>query len=259
MNNKKNGKFTPLRKVFVVSACAFMFSTAISGTSYAIDSTNSSTGTQTSGATHLTNYSPDISVITVGDEPLNMEEIGSGAQNFVESMASRALDFLTNENLTAEEKKKKFEELLDESFDMKTIGRFSLGRYWRTSTKKQKDEYMRLFHDMIINVYYSRLSEYGGEVFETRKFRPDGTKDIIVNSFIVPESGSEIQIDWRVRYKNSKYQIVDIIVEGVSMSVTQRSDFSSVIQRGGGNVQVLLTHLKEQSSSSEDNEKESTL
>ena len=48
-----------------------------------------------------------------------------------------------------------------------------------------------------------------------------------------------------MRYKDGKYKVIDIIVEGVSMSVTQRSDFSSVIQRGGGNVQVLIDHLRE--------------
>ncbi|MEC7028100.1 MAG: ABC transporter substrate-binding protein, partial [Pseudomonadota bacterium] len=76
-------------------------------------------------------------------------------------------------------------------------------------------------------------------------YRADGEKDTIVTSFIIPDQGSEIQIDWRVRYKDGKYKVIDIIVEGVSMSVTQRSDFSSVIQRGGGNVQVLIDHLRE--------------
>ena len=48
----------------------------------------------------------------------------------------------------------------------------------------------------------------------------------------------------RVRERGGSMKILDVIVEGVSMSVTQRSDFSSVIQRGGGNVDVLLDHLR---------------
>jgi len=98
-----------------------------------------------------------------------------------------------------------------------------------------------------LSCLFGRFFDYSGEHFETRSSRPDGTRDIIVSSFIVPENGTEIQVDWRVRYKKGRYQIVDVIVEGVSMSVTHRSDFSSVIQRGGGNIQALLTHLREHS------------
>ena len=100
---------------------------------------------------------------------------------------------------------------------------------------------------MVVEIYSGRFFDYGGERFEIRGSRPDGTRDTIVHSFIVPRQGTEIQMDWRVRYKNGRYQIVDVIIEGVSMSVTHRSDFSSVIQRGGGNIQVLLTHLREHS------------
>jgi len=53
-----------------------------------------------------------------------------------------------------------------------------------------------------------------------------------------------VKVDWRVRNSNGTLQIIDVVIEGVSMSLTQRSDFSSVIQRGGGNVEALLEHLR---------------
>ncbi len=173
------------------------------------------------------------------------DQIGPGAQNFVSNMAQRALDFLGDPDLDQDKKTEEFRKLLEDSFDMSTLGRFSLGRYWRVSTPQQRKEYQKLFKKMIIGIYASRFKDYKGQKFETRSFRLDGTKDTIVTSFIIPDKGAEIQIDWRVRYKKGRYQIIDVIVEGVSMSVTQRSDFSAVIQRGGGNVQVLLEHLKE--------------
>ena len=49
---------------------------------------------------------------------------------------------------------------------------------------------------------------------------------------------------YETAYKMDNYKIIDVIVAGVSMSVTQRSDFASVIQRGGGQVNVLLAHLR---------------
>lgn len=174
------------------------------------------------------------------------DEINQGALSFIENMGQQAIGFLSNSALDVDEKKASFRGLLQESFDMKTIGRFSLGRYWRVSTPEQRKEYQNLFEKMVIDVYSQRFSEYRGQKFETRGFRMDGPNDTIVTSFIVPDTGPEVQVDWRVRHKNGEFRVIDVIVEGVSMSVTQRSDFSSVIQRGGGDVQVLLTHLRGQ-------------
>ncbi len=176
--------------------------------------------------------------------PVSTEKIGAGAQKFIDGMAQRGLDFLANADLSSEQKSNEFRKLLQDSFDMETIGRFALGRYWRTATPEQRKEYQKLFREMIVKVYSERFRDYEGQRVEARSFRIDGDNDTMVTSFIIPPDGAEIQVDWRVRYKNSHYQIVDVIVEGVSMSVTQRSDFSSVIQRGGGDVQVLIDHLK---------------
>lgn len=142
--------------------------------------------------------------------------------------------------------KSEFQKLLKNNFDMNTIARFALGRYWKTASQAQRDEYMKLFETMILNVYSSRFSEYKGEKLSVEGSRPEGKNDILVNSTVAPENGQQIKVDWRVRLKNGQYKIVDVIVEGVSMSLTQRSDFSSVIQRGGGDINVLLDHLRQQ-------------
>jgi phospholipid transport system substrate-binding protein len=175
---------------------------------------------------------------------VNNEDMGVGAENFVGSMATRAIEFLGNHDLKSADKKSRFRKLLNESFDMNTISRFALGRYWRASTPEQRKEYQKLFQAMVIEVYSQRFSEYSDQEFETKGYRVDSQTDTIVTSVIRSPSGPDIQVDWRVRYKNNRYKVVDIIVEGVSMSLTQRSDFSSVIQRGGGNVSVLLAHLR---------------
>lgn len=177
---------------------------------------------------------------------VSASDVGAGAENFIDNMAKRALDFLGNASNTQDQKTASFRKLLNDSFDLETIGRFVLGRYWKTSTTQQRDEYQRLFRQMVVDVYAKRFGDYKGQKFETRGYRADGEKDTIVTSFIVPAEGPEVQVDWRVRYKNGRYQIVDVIVEGVSMSVTQRSEFAAVIQRGGGDVQVLLAHLRGQ-------------
>jgi len=169
---------------------------------------------------------------------------GAKAKAFIEKMGSDAISFLEDEGLSKSKKQAKFRTLLKTNFDMETIGRFALGKNWRSATPKQQKEYLSLFEDMIVRVYSSRFKEYDGQDFNVASFRNTGKKDVLVTSYIIPPSGSKVQVDWRVRNKNGKMKVIDVIIEGVSMSLTQRSDFSSVIQRGGGDIQILIDHLK---------------
>ena len=171
--------------------------------------------------------------------------VNEGAKNFISSMGDRGINFLGNQGMSQQAKTAEFRSLLNESFDMNTIGRFSLGNYWNKATPAEQQEYLKLFNNMIVKVYSKRFSDYKGQKFEVKSARPEN-KDTMVTSFIVPTDGPQVQVDWRVRNKGGSYKVVDIIVEGVSMSQTQRADFASVIQRGGGKVDVLLQHLRAQ-------------
>lgn len=173
------------------------------------------------------------------------DEAGQGAFEFVQKTAERGLTFLSDPNSARDKKKQEFKKLLDGSFDLETIGRFALGRYWNVATPAEKKEYQALFRKMVVDMYANRFDEYKGQKFEAKSFRSIGNNDTLVTSVIVPaDGGADVQVDWRVRSKGGSYKIVDVLVAGVSMSVTQRSDFSSVIQSGGGKVSVLIDHLK---------------
>ncbi len=176
---------------------------------------------------------------------LESNKIAEDAKSFIEKLAQKGIGFLENKSLSEDQRKKEFQAVLKNNFDMKTIGRFALGRYWRTSSKKQRKEYLDLFEKMIVDVYSRRFNDYNGEDFVVLSARPQGKYDAIVLSQIIPSGGSKVNVEWRVRKKkDGSLKVVDVIVEGVSMSLTQRSDFASVIQRGGGNIDVLLAHLK---------------
>jgi len=190
----------------------------------------------------INNAPPSKTIITIS---LEGSKIADNAKSFVEKLAEDGIGFLENQSLNEEQRKKEFQKVLKHNFDMKTIGRFALGRYWRTSSKQQQKEYLDLFEKMVVDVYSRRFSDYNGEDFVVVSSRVQGKSDAIVLSQIVPSSGSKINVEWRVRKKkNGSLKVVDIMVEGVSMSLTQRSDFASVIQRGGGKIDVLLDHLR---------------
>lgn len=175
----------------------------------------------------------------------NREELTEGAKNFIKNVSDRGLQFLADESLSFQERKRRFRELLIDSFDIRTIGRFVLGRYWRKATSEQRQEYLDLFQKMIIAVYSQRFDEYSGQELKIVSARPEGRRDVIVTTNIVSPEGPDVVVRWRIRYGDNTYKIIDVIIEGVSMLVTQRSDFAAVIQRGGGQVEVLLKHMRE--------------
>jgi phospholipid transport system substrate-binding protein len=176
---------------------------------------------------------------------VSSEAAAKGAEAFIDRLAQDGIGFLSDVSMSDDGRKGEFRKLLNKNFDLNTIARFTLGRNWKSLSDAQRKEYLSSFKRMIVEVYSRRFSDYQGQKLEVRGSRPEGTSDVLVKTAIVPPSGPEVAVDWRVRKSSGEYKVVDVIVEGVSMAVTQRADFSSVIQRGGGDVNALLVHLRQ--------------
>ena len=161
------------------------------------------------------------------------------AEGFISDLGNQAIGVLETNANNDDVLRSEFSRILNKNFDMDTIARFSLGRYWGVATDSEKKEYTTLFKDMVVDVYTERFSDYSNQKLVVNGAKPAGRNDVIVNSSVVGK-GNPIRVDWRVR----DGRVIDVIVEGVSMSVTQRNDFASIIQRNGGNVSGLINHLK---------------
>jgi phospholipid transport system substrate-binding protein len=124
------------------------------------------------------------------------------------------------------------------------IGQFVLGRYWRTATPQEQQDFLALFQEYIVRAYSTRLAEYGGEPFRVTGSRPNGG-ETVVSSEIIRTNGSRIAVDWYLIDRGASHKITDVYVGGVSMKVTQRDEFASVIQRNGGQVGALIAQLRQ--------------
>jgi phospholipid transport system substrate-binding protein len=186
---------------------------------------------------------------TVSMGALVQQARADNPEKFIASLGDRALHVLVVGSQGPAERDTAFRGILDEGFDLPLIGRYALGRYWRRATPEQRSEYVKLFEDFIVVTYVARLGEYSGESLRVVSSRPDD-QDTIVTSEIVLEGRPSVRVDWRVRNgdpNGSESKIIDVIVEGISMLLTQRDEFASVIQRSGGNVEGLLARLREKS------------
>lgn len=173
----------------------------------------------------------------------------AAARGFVKGLATQAVEVLCSTENDAASRRAAFHQLLSTGFNVPFIGRFSLGRHWHGATAEQRERYLALFTDFLVESFTRRLSGFSCEAFQITGARPVGRKDVIVQSRIARSGGASIKADWRVRGFDGTYKVVDVSVEGVSMVVTQRTKFTSVVRRQGmdGLLQALRvqtrTHL----------------
>jgi len=157
----------------------------------------------------------------------------SAASALVQDLGNEAIGQLSDPAISPSQREARFRRLLNDHFDMAAISRFILGRYYRSATEAQRAEFQQLFVDFVVRSYATRLGGNRGARFNVAGSNVESGGTILVHSTIVIPS-EEIRVDWRLRGADSNLAIVDIVVEGVSMAVTQRSAFASLIQDRGG-------------------------
>ena len=165
----------------------------------------------------------------------------------ISNLGSRALEVL-GKGANQSQRVERFRELLRQDFDVPGIARFVLGRYWNTASEEQRTEYVKVFEDYVAMGYATRLGEYTGETFKVTGSRPDADGAIVSSQIVRPSGAAPVKVDWRLTGRDGKYKISDVSVDGISMAVTQRSEFASVIQHNGGQVQGLITMLRQKTS-----------
>ena len=138
---------------------------------------------------------------------------------------------------------------IESQTDLSLLARMTMGRYWRQASAKQRETYVGVFRHYLLQSFTSRLRRYTGtdlgaaqKRFAILGTRDVGKSDMLVRSRIEPPSGAPLKVDWRIRSRGGRLFIIDLVVEGVSLVITQRSEFSSVLERIG--IDGLITELQ---------------
>ena len=167
-------------------------------------------------------------------------------KEFVQSVANEASLILTN-NSTKEQKIEELKSIAKKSVDFRGIGYYSLGAHRKNLSDDKKKEYLNIFEKYFLKSFSSRLAEY-----TYHKIRVDSQKKLkekytmVSSVLLATEEKPEVNIDWRIVTKNpDKPLIIDVVIEGVSLAKVQKEEFNSIIQGNNGDINALLTSLKE--------------
>jgi phospholipid transport system substrate-binding protein len=167
----------------------------------------------------------------------------TGPAEFVRTLGNEALGVIRS-NTPPAQKQAFFHQLLQQNFDLPGIARFVLGPHWRTASEPEKQEFLRLFEHYIVRVYSEKFAQYRGETLRVTGSRADPEGALVTSEIVRPGGAPPIKIDWRLTARDGLYRISDVIIDGVSQGITERSEFAALIERSGG-MQGLLAMMRE--------------
>jgi phospholipid transport system substrate-binding protein len=178
------------------------------------------------------------------------------AEGAVNDLAVQVWRVLDRADLTEPQRIDALTALLESKTDVPLLSRLVLGRYWNQLDDQQKAQYQELFRNVVMRTFARRLDLYAKDArgrledhFTIASSAPAGKEDILVRSRVRPASGDALAVDWRVREGADGPVVIDLIIQGVSLLVSQRSEFASVIERS--NMDGLLAELRARAGSTE--------
>ena len=164
------------------------------------------------------------------------------ASSLIESTSAQVIDLI--KTTQGAQREAGIRHVLEQSFDLPYMGQQALGKYWASTSPEQQARYLKAAVGAEAHAYAERFGQYGGQTLTLGKVttRPNGVT--VVDSRLNQSNGQPIKIEWEVRDTGGGPRITDVKIEGVSMVITRRTDFTSYIQNNGGKVEALIQELE---------------
>lgn len=170
----------------------------------------------------------------------------NGAHQFLNQLIAEGRSVLSDKGLTADQKRARIREISRNNFHMEALARFSLGDHVSTLSAAQLESYYDLYFDYMAYTYFDHLVDFDRYNFAILKADRYGKTDVLVETLGHDEKGAKLPVNWRVRDygpgSKEGWRIIDIVAKGVSIALTQRKDFSSVL--GNKGFEGLVTALE---------------
>jgi len=175
---------------------------------------------------------------------VNCNENLSKSRVFIESLGQEVLTKIADTKISEKQRETNFRELYTRAFDNNYICQFVLGRHWKKINKKTQQEFVKSFNDYLIMIYAPKFKGWSGK-FKTIGSQVENNMYVVAMQLVTnSNSPTSLNLDWRLIVRNNEFKILDVNIDGVSMLVTQRAEFSSVIKNNPHGVKGLIDRMK---------------
>jgi phospholipid transport system substrate-binding protein len=158
---------------------------------------------------------------------------------------------IVSRNPSAAQRIAEADQLFRADFDVAGLGRFVLGRFGQFLTPLEQQDFLTLFETYVVYTYSDRLSDCtaNGGVLRVTGSRPDGDGEIVSSEIIRGGTAQTIPIDWRLIWQDGAYKISDVVIDGLSMAVSGRTELEGVVERNGGQPRAILAVMRQECAS----------
>lgn len=163
---------------------------------------------------------------------------------FVKSTGDRLVAVVNGPGSTGT-KRAAMTKIIDGSVDVDGVGKFCLGRFWRQASPEQQKRYLTLFHEVLVTNITAKLGEYQGVSFTVGRAVPQDDQ-VSVSTVVQRPNNPPTNVDWVIADRDSSPKIVDVVAEGTSLRLTQRSDYASYLMHNNNDIAKLLAAMKNQ-------------
>ena len=166
---------------------------------------------------------------------------------FMQSLQDDAIKQLGDTSIPEEEREARFRELFNTYLDVPAIGKFVAGRYWKGADKVERTNFLNVFEDVMVQRFLPIFAENSDLRLMFDGYRKHAKHDgmFIVNSRLPRKTGEEVKVSWIVRHSGDKKKVLDIVIEGTSMALTLRSEYSAFLKKNGKKLANLTASLRD--------------
>ena len=172
------------------------------------------------------------------------------AKNWLNKEIDIIISAYQNNNLPNENKFLMVENTINNNFAGTGIAKFVAGKSWNSASKEVKIEYIKLFKRHLALNISSMMQGYSDQKYQlTNSSYDEKNKVTLIDMEIFSDTGS-IQVTWRVKKSKDRFFVIDLLVADISLVVTKRSEFNSMLKNVDYNLSEFNKILLSQNDSS---------
>ncbi|HEY8289487.1 MAG TPA: ABC transporter substrate-binding protein [Acetobacteraceae bacterium] len=146
---------------------------------------------------------------------------------------------------TAAEKRQRLTQVIDATVDVDGVGKFCLGRFWRQASPDQQKRYLELFHQVLVTSITAKIGDYQGVHFTMGRSRME-SDHAVVSTTVERPNNPPTAVDWIIEQPSGDPRIIDVVAEGTSLRLTQRSDYASYLSHNNNSIDALIKAMHDQ-------------
>jgi phospholipid transport system substrate-binding protein len=150
----------------------------------------------------------------------------------IQTSVNKGLDVLRDPKLKTESarevKKEKLRLIYNNLFDDVELGKRTLSRNWNSLSTAQRQEFVKLFRQILEKAYVDKILDYSDEkiVFDKESMVSETQAEVQTK---VITSSKEIPINYRVLLKDGRWRVYDVVIENVSLVLNYRTQFNDIL------------------------------